>query len=88
MKYFLICDFSTISCERSEVGNILLDNGISFINHNNFFWELDVPDTFGIPFFETISENIHYLFKKYINRNSLFLVVKADEYYQNSYLDT
>lgn len=81
MKYFLFCDFSTISCDRARVAEILTENNISFGNHNNFCWELDVPNTFGLPMIETTAENVHYLFDNYIDCNSFLLVVKADEYY-------
>ena len=81
MKYFLICDFSTILCDRTKVAEILSENEISFENHNNFCWELDVPTSFGNPFCESDSESIHSLFLDYLNRDSFFLVVKADEYY-------
>lgn len=83
VKYFLICDFSTISCDRAKVAEILSENEISFTNLNNFFWELDVPATFGNPFCDTCSESIHSLFLNYLNKNSFLLVVKADEYYPN-----
>lgn len=83
MKYFLICDFSTISCDRAKVAEILSDNEISFTNHNNFCWELDVPKTFGNPFCESDAESIYVLFHDYLNPDSLLLVVKADEYYPN-----
>lgn len=80
MKYFLICDFSTLSCNRQTVANILTENEISFINHNNFCWELDVPNETGNPFTEIIAEFIRCLFLKYCDKDSFLLVVKADEY--------
>lgn len=81
MKYFIICDFATIKCDHIKMAEILSENEIEFRNHNNFCWELDIPKEFGLPFFETVAENIHYLFKAYIDRHSFLLVVKADEYY-------
>lgn len=81
MKYFMICDFATITCDRAKVAEILAENEINYSNHNNFLWELDVPKTFGSPFIETIAENIHYLFHNYTDTNSFLLVVRADEYY-------
>lgn len=81
MKYFMFCDFSTISCDRSKIAEILSDNKIEFTNRNNFLWELDVPETFGSPFIENIAEAIHYLFHDYADANSVLVVVKADEYY-------
>lgn len=83
MKYFLICDFSTISCDRSKVAEILSENEITFTNHNDFCWELDVPASFGSPFCDSDSESIYYLFQDYLNKNSFLLVVKSDEYYPN-----
>ena len=83
VKYFLICDFSTISCDRAKVAEILSENEISFTNHNNFCWELDVPKSFGSPFCDSDSEAIHSLFLNNLNKNSFLLVVKADEYYPN-----
>ena len=85
VKYFLICDFSTISCDRVKVAEILSENEISFTNHNNFCWELDVPDSFGSPFCDTVSDSIYSLFLNYLNKNSFLLVVKADEYYPNGH---
>ena len=83
MKYFLICDFSTISCDRSKVAKILSGNEILFENRNNFCWELEVPTSFGNPFCASNSESIHDLFLNYLNKNSFLLLVKADEYYPN-----
>lgn len=85
MKYFLIIDFSTISCDCAKVAEILAENEISFVNHNNSFWELDVPNTFGTPMLETTAENIHYLFDNYLDKDSFLLVVKADECYPIEY---
>ena len=81
MKYFLLCDFSTFSCDRSKVAEILEKNEITYQNINNFVWELNVPTTFGHPFMDSTAECIHYLFNEYADRNSIILVVKADEYY-------
>lgn len=85
MKYFLFCDFSTMSCDRAKVAEVLSENEILFINHNNFIWELDVPNTFGVPMIDTTAENIHYLFEKYTNRDSFLLVVKADEHFPTEF---
>lgn len=86
MKYFLICDFSTMSCDKSKVAEILSEAEIDFVNHNNFFWELDVPDTVCLPTTESTAETIHYLFHNYIDKSSFLLVVKADEHYPIEYL--
>ena len=83
MKYFLFCDFSTVSCERKTIAEILEKNEIEFINHNNFLWELEVPSTFGDPFCDTVADAIYCLFLNYIDRHSHLLVVKADEYSPN-----
>lgn len=83
MKYFLVCDFSTLSCDRQTVANILYSHEITFINHNNFCWELDVPDTFENPFTNNVSEDIAYLFNDYCDKNSFLLVIKAEEYCLN-----
>lgn len=77
----MFCDLGTISCDRAKVAEILSSNDIEFHNHNNYLWELDVPETVGSPFIATVSEAIHYLFNEYTNINSLLLVVKPDEYY-------
>lgn len=83
MKYFLICNFSTIKCDRSKIAEILDENKISFSNHNDFFWALDVPTSFGSPMYADLSpaEEIHDLFHDYVDRHSFLLVVKADEYF-------
>lgn len=83
MKYFLICDFSTISCDRENMAKILAENDITFANINNFCWELNVPETFGNPLCDTTAESIHCLFYQYTHKNSLLLVVKANEYFPN-----
>ena len=80
MKYFLICDFSTLSCNRAKVAEILSENEINFLNHNNFFWELNVPENFGTPFNDTVAEDIHYLFADFQKPDTLLVVVKAEEY--------
>ena len=83
MKYFLFCDFSTISCDREKIAEMLTENDITFANINNFCWELKVPDKFGIPICDTTAESIHCLFYQYTHKNSLLLVVKANEYFPN-----
>lgn len=83
MKYFMICDFSSISCDRFKIAEILLENEISFTNINNFCWELDIPKTFGSPFCDFVAESIYSLFLPYLNKESFLLVVKADEYFPN-----
>ena len=83
MKYFLFCDFATIKCYHSKIAKILEENEINFINHNDFFWELDVPTSFGSPMYadRTPAEEIRDLFHNCVDRNSFLLVVKADEYF-------
>lgn len=81
MKYFLICDFATISCDTFAIAKILSDNEIQFRNINNFCWELDVSKDFGYPFCDSVAEAVQSLFVHYLNKNSFLLVVKADEYY-------
>lgn len=80
MKHFLICDFSTITCDREMVAEVLTSHNIPFINHNNFCWELNIPNDFLTPFSDSESEELYALLVKYCKKDSLLLIVKADEY--------
>lgn len=85
MKYFLICDFSTINCDRVQFSEILEENNIEFSNRNNFCWELDIPNDFQTPFCDNTSEQLINLFSKYLTQASQIMAIKCDEFYEYSH---